>query len=124
MNPGSNFPSFGLAMAVVFTCLMVSSLFGQAATSSINGTVQDQTSAVIPGADVVISNASKGIERKLQTNGAGLFTAPTLVPAAGYSMTVTKTGFSKYEVNNITLQVGQSPGREQGEAEDAGEGEG
>src|ERR1019366_5110499 len=48
------------------------------------------------------------IERKLQTNGAGLFTAPTLVPAAGYSMTATKTGFSKYEVNNITLQVGQA----------------
>ncbi len=97
----------GLARVVVFTCLAAGSLFGQAA-ASINGTVQDQTTAVIPSAEVVISNPSKGIERRLQTNAAGLFTSPALVPAGGYSVTVTKAGFSKYELKNFTLQVGQA----------------
>ncbi len=56
----------------------------------------------------MISNPSKGIERKLQTNAAGIFTSPALVPADGYSVTVSKTGFSKYELKNLTLQVGQA----------------
>src|ERR1700722_12924511 len=72
------------------------------------GTVQDQTTAVVPAADVVISNPSRGIERKIQTNAAGLFTSPALVPADGYLGTVTKTGFSKFELKNFTLQVGQA----------------
>src|SRR5579863_4722495 len=100
--------TFQLAAAIVLTGLTMGSLFGQTATSSIDGTVQDQTAATVPGADVVISNPSLGIERKLQTNGAGLFTAPRLLPASGYSVTVSKAGFSKYEVKDITLQVGQA----------------
>src|SRR6516165_6896252 len=83
------------------------SAYGQTATSAMNGTVQDQTGAVVPAADVVIANSSKGIERKLQTNEAGIFNAPALVPAPGYSLTVSKTGFAKYEVKDINLAVGQ-----------------
>jgi hypothetical protein len=84
------------------------SLFGQAASSSVSGTILDQMMAAIPGADVVISNPSKGIERKLQTNGAGIFTAPDLLPSDGYTLTVTKPGFSKNEVKNFKLQIGQA----------------
>src|SRR5215472_4912015 len=88
--------------------LGVAPAYGQTATSAINGTVHDQSGAVIPSADVVVANASKGIERKLQTNEAGIFSAAALVPATGYSVTVTKSGFGKYEVNDITLAVGQA----------------
>jgi hypothetical protein len=95
-------------MVAVFACLAAGSLFGQTATSSIDGTVQDQSGASVPGASVVIANPSLGIERKLETTGAGLFTAPQLQPAPGYSVTITKPGFSKYEVKDITLQVGQA----------------
>jgi Carboxypeptidase regulatory-like domain/TonB dependent receptor len=91
----------------MFAYMAASSLFGQAA-GSINGTVLDQTTAVVPGADIVISNPSKGIERHLQANTAGLFTSPALVPADGYTVTVTKAGFSKYELKDFTLQVGQA----------------
>ncbi|HEY1240171.1 MAG TPA: TonB-dependent receptor, partial [Bryobacteraceae bacterium] len=38
----------------------------------------------------------------------GIFTAPALTPAPGYSVTVTKAGFGKYEVRDITLAVGQA----------------
>src|SRR5712671_4877081 len=40
-------------------------------------------------------------------NGAGVFSAPALVPATGYTVSVEKTGFAKYEVRDITIQVGQ-----------------
>jgi len=84
------------------------SAFGQIATSAINGTVRDQSGAVIPAASVTITNASKGIERKLETNEAGIFNAPALVPAPGYSVSVTKSGFTKYQIQDLTLTVGQA----------------
>ena len=96
------------AAAIVLAGLATASLFGQMATSGISGTVQDPTAATIPGADVVISNPLLGIERKLRTNSAGLFSAPQLPPSSDYSVTVSKEGFSKYEVKDITLQVGQA----------------
>jgi hypothetical protein len=75
--------------------------------ASISGVIQDSTGAVVPGATVLVENMSKGIRRELTTNGAGVFNAPALVPAEGYSVTVTKPGFATYQLKDIELQVGQ-----------------
>ena len=79
-----------------------------AGLGNINGVVQDASGSVVPNAKVVILNAAKGVHRELQTNGAGLFTAPSLVPAAGYQVTVTANGFNQNEQKDIELRVGQS----------------
>ena len=60
------------------------------------------------GARVVVSNESKGITRNLESNASGLFTAPSLVPAPGYSVTVNATGFAQYERKDMVLLVGQN----------------
>ena len=75
---------------------------------AISGAVRDASGAVVPDAQVVVSNESKGIRRNLRTTEAGVFAAPSLVPAAGYVVTVTKQGFSNYEVKDIQVQVGQN----------------
>ncbi len=94
--------------------LLTLSLFTFAAYSqsvagmgSITGVVRDATGAAVPSAKVLVQNASKGIRRDLVSNDAGVFTAPALVPADGYAVEVEANGFSKYEVKNITLNVGQ-----------------
>lgn len=74
----------------------------------ISGVVRDATGASVPGAEVVIANESKGIRRSITTNDAGLFTAPALVPAAGYDVQVSKQGFNSFENRNIEVQVGQN----------------
>jgi Carboxypeptidase regulatory-like domain/TonB-dependent Receptor Plug Domain len=79
-----------------------------AGTGSITGIVQDATGAVVPGAKVVIENQSKGIHRELTTNDGGVFSAPSLVPAPGYSVSVTKEGFVTSRTDNIELSVGQT----------------
>jgi len=79
-----------------------------AGTGSISGVVTDATGAVVPGATVVVENQSKGIRRNLETTDAGVFSAPTLVPAPGYSVTISKTGFASYEAKDIILNVGQT----------------
>lgn len=99
--------------ATRFVCLLMAGclgLLGQntAGTASISGTVEDASGAAIAGAKVVVENESKGIRRELETTSGGLFSAPSLVPAAGYKVTVTSAGFSPYEVNAISLAVGQN----------------
>ena len=70
--------------------------------------MHDASGSAVPGATVLVTNDAKGIRRSLETNGSGLFTAPALVPASDYRVTVTKPGFANYEAKNITLQVGQN----------------
>ena len=94
--------------ALAISCVTAGPIYGQAATASVDGTVLDASNAAVPAADVVVANTQTGFERKLQTNGAGLFTAPDLTPGPGYTVTVTKTGFSKYQMNEFSLAVGQA----------------
>ncbi len=93
-----------LATLFVFSALV----FGQAATSSINGTVLDASGGLVPDATVTVTNMSLGLERTLHTNSAGIFTAPDLAPARGYTVEIKKTGFANYKVNEFDLAIGQA----------------
>ena len=90
--------------------VFVAGAYAQAAAGlgSVSGTVRDATGAVIPGATVVVANDGKGIKRTMSSTDAGVFAAPALVPSSGYSLTVTKQGFSNYEVKEFEVLVGQS----------------
>jgi Carboxypeptidase regulatory-like domain/TonB dependent receptor/TonB-dependent Receptor Plug Domain len=90
--------------------LAAGSAWAQAAAglAGISGTVRDATGSVVPGAQVVVSNASKGVRLTLSTSEGGVFNAPALTPAAGYEVTVTKQGFAAYDVKDIELPVGQN----------------
>jgi outer membrane receptor protein involved in Fe transport len=96
------------ATAMVFllsACALAQSAGGVA---GISGVVKDPSGSAVPAAKVVISSASLGTLRTLETNSAGVFTAPALVPGPGYRVAVTASGFAPYELNDIDLQVGQN----------------
>jgi hypothetical protein len=82
-------------------------IFAQAGLSSITGSVHDASGAVVPAATVIVANESKGIRRELESNAAGVFSAPALTPSSGYSVEVSKAGFVKYSAKGISLNVGQ-----------------
>jgi hypothetical protein len=83
-------------------------VFGQSAGSAtISGTVKDPAGSVVPAADVVVHNTDTGLDRTLQTNGAGLFTAAFLPPGP-YEVDVAKTGFAKLVRSGLIVQVGQT----------------
>ncbi len=84
--------------------------FGQAAAGAagISGVVRDASGAFVANAKVVISNQALGVTRSLTTNEDGIFAAPALVPASGYSVTISAAGFSPWELGNIQLLVGQN----------------
>jgi outer membrane receptor for ferrienterochelin and colicin len=81
---------------------------GVAGLGGVSGTVRDASGAVITGAAVVVANESKGIRRAIETTDAGIFSAPALAPASGYSLTVSKAGFSNFEIKEFEVAVGQT----------------
>jgi Carboxypeptidase regulatory-like domain/TonB dependent receptor len=93
------------ALLLVSTVLLAQSAAGLA---GISGVVRDASGAYVANAKVVVSNQAMGIARNLASNDAGIFTAPALPPASGYSVVVTVPGFAPWEVKDIELLVGQN----------------
>ena len=72
-------------------------------TGSIAGTVTDQSGAVVPSANVSITNKATGRKLDLTTNSAGLYESGPLTPG-DYTVRVVAPGFSTTEIN-LTVQV-------------------
>jgi hypothetical protein len=88
------------------TCLFAQATAGGLA--AISGTVKDASGAAVPGASVVVANDAKGIKRNLETNSSGVFSAAALAPSDGYTVSVSKSGFSGWETKDVSLAVGQN----------------
>src|SRR5580658_417633 len=87
-------------------------------TGSLGGRVTDPSGAVVPGAAVVARNLATGVEQTAQTNHAGLYRFPVVMPGI-YSITTTLQGFRDVQIlvhvqvgttasQDIKLQVGAS----------------
>ena len=99
------------------TCLMIPAgmtqfatpAFAQVSTGSINGTVTDATGAVIPNAQIVLTNKATGDKRTITSNGSGNFTFAA-VQTGDYSVTITADGFQTFTENGVHLDPGDSRG--------------
>src|SRR5580692_11804500 len=78
----------------------------QAPTGTITGIVNDESGAVIPNANVTITNRATGISRAATTNSEGLYSAPALA-AGDYEVRVEAGGF-KTSVRQATVEVGSN----------------
>ena len=75
-------------------------------TSQVNGTVTDQSGAVVPGASVTITNSATNIEFRAVTDGLGAYHVTDLPPGT-YTMDVVMAGFAPQHIQAFTLVVGQ-----------------
>ncbi|MFY9856082.1 MAG: carboxypeptidase regulatory-like domain-containing protein [Terracidiphilus sp.] len=105
LNPREIFPL--LLLALVFSLFLFPSAARSQVTATISGTVQDPLGAVIPGAQVTLTNEATKESHKIQTNGAGLYAFPSLVPGT-YSLTASAKGFKSKQVTGIVLNAGDS----------------
>jgi outer membrane receptor protein involved in Fe transport len=98
---------FVLSLALALMFLGANKMFAQAtASGTIQGTVLDQTQAVIAEAEVAITSKATGEKRTALTNGTGNYRFD-LLSAGSYTVRVTKPGFAAL-VQNIELLVGQT----------------
>ncbi|MDE0103814.1 MAG: carboxypeptidase-like regulatory domain-containing protein [Bryobacterales bacterium] len=97
------------------TCLTVGilclggSLQVQAQTSSaaITGTIRDEAGAVIPDADLELTNIETGITVGSASNSVGKYNFLNILPGS-YTLGATKDGFRPAAVEPFTLQVNQT----------------
>jgi carboxypeptidase family protein len=74
-------------------------------TATVVGTVTDSSGAVIPNADVVITNQNTGtVTRTTRSNDAGNYVAAGL-PASTYTVKVQKQGFQSSVHSDLVLNV-------------------
>lgn len=95
--------------AIVFVFVTFASApgiaLGQEETAAtISGQVTDTMGAVVPGATVILTNLSTGVERRVQTNDEGLYTASPLSPGT-YTLTVESTNFKKHVATDVVLNA-------------------
>ena len=76
----------------------------QASTGVIEGTVQDQTGAVLPGATVTLRQIESNFERIVISDGAGRFRA-RLLPVGPYELKAELQGFKTYQ-RGLLLTIG------------------
>src|SRR5262245_41068905 len=95
-------------IAVLLTVLLSASAFAQsqAANGSIEGTVADSSSGVLPGVTVTITNIETGNERSVTTNEDGFYRA-LLLPLGRYQVVAELQGFKKANRAGINLQAGE-----------------
>ncbi len=85
-------------------------------TGALGGRVTDPSGAAVPGASVVVRNLATGVEQTSETNHAGLYRFPAVMPGS-YSITANLKGFREVEAlvrvlvgnttsQDIRLQVG------------------
>ncbi|HLI85650.1 MAG TPA: carboxypeptidase regulatory-like domain-containing protein [Bryobacteraceae bacterium] len=85
-------------------------LRAQATTGEIHGTVVDSTNAVIPNAQVTLTNEGQSaVVRQVLTLADGNFLLTPLLPGT-YTLTVTAAGFKKYTQTGIVLNVNDKLG--------------
>ncbi|MGA2376309.1 MAG: carboxypeptidase regulatory-like domain-containing protein [Candidatus Sulfotelmatobacter sp.] len=85
-------------------------------TGALGGRITDQSGAVVPGASVLLRNLATGVQQSAETNHAGLYRFPVLMPGS-YSVTTSLKGFRDVQAlvqvrvgtttsQDIKLQVG------------------
>lgn len=81
--------------------------FSQSTSASVNGTVRDQSGAVITGAKVVLANVDTGVLHTATTGWAGVYSLGD-IPPGDYSAQTSKDGFGTEEKTGLILQVNQT----------------
>ncbi len=78
--------------------------FAQSTSSSIIGTVTDESGAAIPGASVAVTNVGTQQERTVETNERGDY-AVTALDIGLYEVAATMEGFSRAVATDVRLEV-------------------
>src|SRR4030095_13200980 len=97
---------------ILFVGLMILILSGSSVwaqnTAQINGSVRDQTGAILPGAAVTATQIETGVVRAAVTDETGAYLLPNL-PIGPYRLEAMLPGFKTHVQSGIVLQVAANP---------------
>ncbi|MFN0088402.1 MAG: carboxypeptidase regulatory-like domain-containing protein [Blastocatellia bacterium] len=94
----------GLFLSMLLLCLTA---FAQGERGTFNGIVTDASGAIVPNAEVIVTNLATGVETKAMSTDAGVYRLPYL-SIGTYKITVRAPGFQTTIANNVNLLVAQT----------------
>jgi hypothetical protein len=77
-------------------------------TAQINGTVRDQSGAVMPGVEITVTQTATGVSRMTISNETGSYVLPNL-PTGPYRLEAVLPGFRTFAQTGIELEVNSNP---------------
>jgi hypothetical protein len=94
------------SIALLIVIAVLGAVLGGAQTSStsLRGTVVDPNGAVVPGAEVTITNSATAFSRTTKTDGQGFYQFLEIPPAT-YTVTFKAAGFGILQVEDVRLLV-------------------
>ncbi len=92
-----------LLLAALVLCFCVPS-FGQSEDATLSGTITDPSGAIVPGAQVKLTNVDTLITAATRSNNSGLYVFSNIHPGQ-YRMVVEKAGFRQVVLTDLTLNV-------------------
>ena len=93
-------------LTVLLLTLTLSQLAFAQELASLSGVVSDKTGAVIPDADVRLTDTKTNASYSTKTNSVGGYTFVKLLPGPGYRLVFTKDGFESVAISDIYIGVG------------------
>ena len=78
-----------------------------AGAGNIQGTVTDPSGAVLPNAQVTVTNTATGVKHQSASSSGGVFSFPNL-PIGSYNLAIKAPGFKTYNRSGIVLEVGSN----------------
>jgi len=100
----SRFAAIGIVAAGLLTVPVTAQIAG---TANVQGTVQDASGAVVPNANVTITDVATLVDHTTKTSSAGVYVFPGLITGT-YNLKVVAPGFQTYEQSGIVLEIGSS----------------
>jgi Carboxypeptidase regulatory-like domain/TonB dependent receptor len=98
-------------LLVLLSCLAASPLAtplaAQVTTAGTYGTVNDRSGAIVPNADVTVTNTDNNFTRTLKSDSAGEY-ALTALPLGPYRIEAALTGFKKFVQTGVVLDVNRT----------------
>ncbi len=98
----------GVAAGCIVVLLVAGVARGQEFRGTVSGAVSDPSGAMVPGASVTVRETHTGTTNKTQSDNAGQYVVPFLLPG-DYSITVTAPGFQSAVRNGVTLDAQGHP---------------
>src|SRR5579862_7407416 len=100
-----------MKLTMLWSVLLIGAFCSDAwsqATAQINGTVKDQSAAILPGVEITVTQTDTGAARNAVSDEAGSFVLPNL-PIGPYKLEASLPGFRSYVQTGIVLQVNDKP---------------
>ena len=93
--------------SLILCCLMVVGALAQTQTARLEGSVTDQTGAVIPAAKITAVNVRTDVSAETTSNAAGLYVFAAMLPGT-YTVSAEAQGFRKLVHTDVILSASQT----------------